>query len=494
MSMNLSAGVYPREVDQSYRVATTATSIGAIVISSNKGPANKVTLVTTNKEFISIFGKPTATTPSKHCALAFLEHGNQLKVVRAIVDAVAAKVDIMDGEGVAVKTYTVSAANPGSWGNSLTVSFTAPGTDGTFTVTVKNSGVQVEKFVVSRTVNSLDGYGRTLYIEDVINNQSQYITVEDNTANTNPHVAVTDTPLTAGADDTTALTDSQINTAWDLFAVKEEVEVSILINAGWATSAVQTKMANLAENRADCIAVLDIPPNKTAVSDMVDYVNDGSQLEVDSSYAAIYAPWLLIYDQYNDKQIYIPPSGHVAGIYAETDADAETWYAPAGVRRGRLNILGVQKAFSEGDRDSLYTGRINPIQVFPGEGIQVYGQKTLQSAASALDRVNVRRLMISIEKSVARALRPYVFEFNDNFTRSDVTAILNNYLGDIQSRRGTTGFAVVCDESNNTPTVIDNNQMIVDIYVKPSRAAEFIQVNAIITPTGTTITSSPTNQ
>lgn len=492
--MNLSPGVYPREVDQSYRVPATATSIGAIVIASEKGPVNEVTTVTNNKEFISIFGKPTPTTPAKHCALAFLEHGTRLKVVRATVDAAVSSVDIMDAQGVPAKVYTVSSANPGSWGNSLTVSFSAVGTNSQFTVTVKLSGTQVEKFTVSRTLTALDGYGKTLYIEDVINNQSQYIRVSDDTSNTNAHAEVTDSPLTGGSDDTTVLTDSQINTAWDLFSVKEEEEVSILINAGWTSNAVQTKMATVAENRKDCIAVLDMPSDKTVVTDMVDYVNDGSQLAVNSSYAAMYAPWLYIYDQYNDKRLYIPPSGHVAGVYAETDRDTETWYAPAGVRRGRLNILGVKKVFSEGDRDSLYEGRINPIQSFPGEGIQVYGQKTLQSVPSALDRVNVRRLLISIEKSVAQSLRSYLFEFNDSFVRSDIRAMLNNYLADIQARRGLTGFAVVVDESNNTPTVIDNNQLICDLYLRPNRTAEYIQVNAIVTPTGVSLSSGPANQ
>jgi phage tail sheath protein FI len=373
------------------------------------------------------------------------------------------------------------------------------GTGATVDVTVSNkfnmdvllSGSVVESYEdLSRNPLSKDGFGKSQYIEDVIPLNSEYIAVTDDLTNdwTSTTVApVTASALTTGSDDTAAPTDAQINTAWDLFQVKEEVEVSLLINAGWATKTVQNKMIALAEARSDCMAILDFPSNITTVSGMVNYRK--ATLNADTSFAAMYAGYVYIYDQYNDKYLYVPPSGYVGGVYAATAQQTEVWYAPAGVRRGVLNVLGVETVFTEGERDTLYTAGINPIQNFTGEGVQVYGQKTLQSFGSATDRVNVRLLLIQIEKSVAKALRPFVFEFNDVFTRENISSIMNSYMEDIKVRRGVYDYKVVCDDTNNTAQVIDTNKLIVDLYVKPTRVAEFVQLNVVVTSSGVTFTS-----
>jgi hypothetical protein len=485
MTYPISPGVYPREIDQSFIAPAVANSIGAIVIHSDKGPTDAPQLITNNKQFLDTYGSLQPDEPSMYAALAFLERGKRLYVLRVINNATVATKAIVDA--LAATVFTINAANAGAWGNNIKVSVTVPGADGSFIVTVKDGTTTVETFSVSRSTTKKDGFGRSMYIEDVINNQSSYIRVDDTTA-VGPHVAVTDVALTGGADDTIAPTDAQVNTGWDMFAVKEDIEISLLINGGWDTTTVQTKMITLAETRKDCFAILDVPDTETTVANMVTYVS--TTLNQNSSFAAIYAGWPYIYDQYNDKYLYVPPSGYVAAVYANTADVSEVWYAPAGVRRGVLRVLGVSKVFSEGERDTLYSARINPIQNFVGEGIQVYGQKTLQSSASALDRVNVRMLMIDLEKAISRSLRPFVFEFNDQFTRENITSVISTYMDNIKSRRGVYDYLCVCDDTNNTAAVIDQNKLIVDLYVKPVRVAEFIQLNAIITASGVNFTNS----
>lgn len=488
MSFEISPGVYGRETDKSFTVPAAANSIGGIVVHSNKGPTGKLNLVTSNKEFVDTYGEPTPNDPSMYAALSFLETGTRLYVARAINDAVAGTLPVNDD--LTVLAFTVNAINEGVWGNSLTIT-TSASVANVFTLTVKLSGVVVETFSVTRNPLMKDGFGKSMYIEDVIDANSTYISVVDNVANdwTLSDVAViADSALTTGADDTVAPTDSMVNVEWDRFAVVEEVEVSLLINAGWATTSVHTKMINVCEARKDCFAILDFASADDTVGEMVTYV--GTTLNPNTSYAAIYAGYLYIYDQYNDKYLHIPPSGYVAGVYANTAQTSEVWYAPAGSRRGVLNVIGVQTVWSEGDRDTLYSAKINPIQNFAGEGIQVYGQKTLQTAASALDRVNVRMLLISIQKSMNKALRPFVFEFNDTFTRENITSITNSYLEDIKVRRGVYDYLTVCDETNNTAIVIDQNKLLVDLYVKPTRVAEFVRLNVVITSTGASFTSS----
>lgn len=486
MTYPISAGVYPREVDQSFVVPSVANSIGGIVVHSTKGSATELTLITNQKQFLDNFGPLQPDEPSMYSALAFLEKGKNLKVIRVNNDATKSSLVVQD-TGNTITIFTLYSANEGVWGNSLSVDVTVEDGNKDFIITVYDSSVKVEEWTVNRSTTSKDGFGKSMYIEDVVNTYSDYITVTDTTEVT-VHDAEAATSLSGGADDTVAPTDGMVNTAWDFFTVKEDVEVSLLINAGWDTNVVQTYMIGICEARKDCFAILDVPDTQVTVANMVTYVS--TTLNANTSFAGIYAGWPKIYDQYNDKKLNVPPSGYVAGVYANTAEVSEVWYAPAGVRRGIINVIGVSNVFTEGERDTLYTAKINPIQNFTGEGIQVYGQKTLQTAASALDRVNVRLLMITIEKALARALRPFVFEFNDSYTRENITSIIDSYMGDIKSRRGVYDFLTVCDETNNTAVVIDANKLLVDLYVKPVRVAEFVRLSAIISATGATFTAS----
>jgi hypothetical protein len=287
-------------------------------------------------------------------------------------------------------------------------------------------------------------------------------------------------------------------TGWGLFSNPSNVDIRILINAGYpqTDTIIQSYMANtVAGLRKDCIAILDMPSSQTAsTTSMINYVQN--TLNVNSTYAAMYAPMVKDYDSYNDSLVYLPGSGYVASQFAYNDYVADVWYAPAGLNRGVLNVLGVcnqtgtRVVFAQGDRDALYAASINPLQVFPGSGNVIWGQKTLTPQPSALDRVNVRRLLIIIEKVLSISLRSFVFEPNNNFTRFRITAMIESFLdtlsaaGAFQTELGDKGYLVVCNNTNNPPAIIDENELIVNVYVKPSRAAEFIQLNVIVTATG----------
>lgn len=487
MTFAVSPGVYIREIDKSIVVKGASEVVGGIVIDAPKGLSKQVVDISNTKQFIEMFGEPTPDRPSMYSALAFLEKGALLKVIRAVSSSavVASCVDIKDGSGTLA--FTVYALSEGEWGNSLTVQVTdSDNTTKHFKLTVRNdSGEILEVFDVSKKVLDKDGFGRSMYLEDVINNRSRYIRVVDNTAADVPVNSPSQFSLNGGSDGA-ALTSAEFIAGWDLLSVPESHDVTVLIQGGVDDTSVQNRMIAIAESRKDCVAILDVPysavSSSTPVTDMVNFSK--VTLNANSTYAALYGPYVKVYDQYNDKMLELPPSGYVAGVFAETARVAEGWSAPAGLRRGKLNVLGVTTIFTEGDRDLLYKARVNPIQSFAGEGVQVFGQKTLSAIPSALDRINVRMLMIIISKAICKTMRGFLFEANDKYTRDNVQAIINNYMETVKRRRGVVDFRVVCDETNNTAQEIDNNELIVDVYVKPTRSVEFIRINGVILATG----------
>jgi phage tail sheath protein FI len=207
------------------------------------------------------------------------------------------------------------------------------------------------------------------------------------------------------------------------------------------------------------------------------------QAAINSSYGALYFPWLKIFDQFNGTEIFIPPSGHAASVFARTEDLAEIWFAPAGLNRGRLiTALDTEVDLTQGERDLLYgfNNAVNPIVNFPQDGITVFGQRTLQRRDSALDRVNVRMLLIFIKKNAVTLLRNFIFEPNDVTTRVQVDAVMDTFMSDILGRRGVTAYNVIVDETNNTPERIDRNELHVSIFLKPTRAIEFVVLNLVI--------------
>ena len=203
------------------------------------------------------------------------------------------------------------------------------------------------------------------------------------------------------------------------------------------------------------------------------------------SYAVVDSTPVYVYNKYADNYVYIPAAGHIAGLWAATDASNDPWFSPAGFNRG--NLRGVIKlAFNpnQSSRDSLYKANVNPLVTFPGQGTILFGDKTAQPKASAFDRINVRRLFITLEKAISTAAKFSLFELNDEFTRAQFRNLVEPFLRDVKGRRGVTDFLVVCDETNNTGQVIDTNRFVADIFIKPARSINFITLNFVATRTG----------
>lgn len=239
---------------------------------------------------------------------------------------------------------------------------------------------------------------------------------------------------------------------------------------------------NLCDERQDTFLVMDACGLNDSAADAIDAVAG-----VDSNYAATYFPWVKIADSQRNKNVWVPPSVVLAGVIAFNDRVAASWYAPAGLNRGGLtDVVDVKKRLTHSDRDALYEGRVNPIAIFPGQGPSVWGQKTLQQKASALDRVNVRRLLIELKKFFASTAKYIVFEPNTNQTRQQFLAIVNPYMDSVQRKSGVYAYKVVMDQTNNTPDVIDRNTLVGAVYIQPTRAAEFIELTFNILPTGAT--------
>lgn len=295
--------------------------------------------------------------------------------------------------------------------------------------------------------------------------------------------------LTAGTDDN-APTSGEIMTAFGLLEDAETVDVNLLFvtpgDNGGDDITIANYLLGVATARKDCLAFISPPVEDTVgtTQPAVDVKAFADQL-TSTSYGVIDSTALKVYDKYNDVYRWIPAAGHMAGLCANTDSIADAWFSPAGFTRGQL--LGVTKiAFNpkQADRDTLYKARVNPITSFPGQGIVLYGDKTAQSKPSAFDRINVRRLFIVLEKAVATAAKYQLFEFNDDFTRAMFRNMVEPFLRDVKGRRGLTDFAVVCDGTNNTGEIIDTNQFVADIYIKPARSINFITLNFIATRTG----------
>ena len=271
--------------------------------------------------------------------------------------------------------------------------------------------------------------------------------------------------------------------AIDAISNPDEFDINMIALPGVINrlhSSVSTYAKDMCEDRLDCFYVMDAG----GYSDSIDVVKN-SLTSFDSNYVATYHPWVKILDTDKNKPVWVPPSVVLPGVIAFNDAVGAEWYAPAGLNRGGLpNVIEVKTRLTHDERDSLYEGRINPIATFPGQGATVFGQKTLQARPSALDRINVRRLLIAVKKYIASSTRYLVFEQNTAATRNRFLSIVNPYLESIQQRNGLYAFKVVMDDSNNTPDVIDRNIMVGEIYLQPTKTAEFIVLDFNILPTG----------
>jgi hypothetical protein len=273
----------------------------------------------------------------------------------------------------------------------------------------------------------------------------------------------------------------------DLLANQDDYKFNVLFTPGLIndfathTNKISAIVANT-QDRGDNIYVVDLVGYGSSATSAITEAN-----EFDTSYAATYWPWCQIGDPTTGKNVWIPASTMIAGVYAYNDKVAEPWFAPAGINRGGLSrVIRAEQKLPQSTRDSLYLNKVNPIATFPGTGVVVYGQKTLQSAASALDRVNVRRLLIQLKSYISQVALNLVFEQNTAATRNQFLSQVNPYLETVQQRQGLYAFRVIMDDTNNTPDVIDRNELIGQIYLQPTKTAEFIYLDFNITPTGAT--------
>lgn len=531
-----SAGVYTNEIDLSQRVSAVSSSIGAVVGAARKGPVGERTLITDTTELIETFGEPDARNYQfmVYSADAFIRRSSQLFVTRLVngaltagayltVDDPSSTTPILsltnfdDGsnnpQGVDdpmrnlafnpgdadldSNMLYICAHNPGEWNNKISVRVSPSNPKGMpvgeghdprhfilevyYNYTGPNNQ-PVEKFVVSRRIGEVDGNGSAMYVEDVVNNNSKYIKVRNNTMCPEYPVVNQVFEFLGGGTDGDRVTHDQVAEAWGLYDDPEEVDVNILINAGYATPLVHRAMVALAEHRQDAVAVLDVPDADFEVANSVKYRRN--DLNVNSSYGALYGPWVEIRDTFNNKKMFIPPSGLIAGAYAGTDQDRALWFAPAGLNRGGLKILGVRKKYNQGSRDALDRAQINAIRFLPGRGYVVWGQETLQAHASALSNVNVRRLINFIKKSISTAANVGVFDPNDSFLRLKLQSIAEGFLTPIKNGRGLYDFDVICDERNNKADSIAAGTLVIDVYADPVIPAKRIHLTAHVQPTG----------
>lgn len=371
------------------------------------------------------------------------------------------------------------------------------------------TGTVLEKYDnLSIIPGAVGSDGTSIYYKTKINNSSRYIVA----AGTNNITGITGGFTSAAS--TVSFTDSggvwktgglfvadlnggtgefnkgtlynSLTGGYSLFADADTSDVSLLM-AGPASASESQVVADIAKGRKDCVAFVSsvnsdpttAPDAKiTACKSMRDSIGNNNYAFIDSGYK-------YQYDPYNDTYRWVPLNGDIAGLCARTDYTNDPWYSPAGFNRGQVRGV-VKLAFNptQTQRDIIYPYGINPVVTFPGEGTCLFGDRTAQTKSSAFDRINVRRLFIVLEKAIATAAQYSLFEFNDAFTRAQFRSLVEPFLRDVQARRGITDFKVVCNESNNTPAVIDGNRFVADIYIKPNRSINYIQLNFIATRTG----------
>jgi phage tail sheath protein FI len=416
------------------------------------------------------------------------------------------------------------AASPGTWINDYRVSlslFTQGVGDasGRYQITISNRQGQVLESIsdvsfdkrsaryVANLINpgsSLGGSAgnaflnweeRPAFLENDVNNVVSTFEVRSPSqfANRNFVGAANGIPLDpAYSSELDAAVIGNPATVTGLYAFQnpESYDSNLILTPGFSTGAVIGTALQVCEGRGDAIYLVD-PPFGLRPSQIIDWHNgmlsSGLNNAINSSYGALYWSWVRIFDQFNNTEIWVPPSGHAAAIYSRTARETEQWFAPAGINRGRvLTALDVEYAPSQGERDLLYGSgnAVNPLVKFPRDGIVIWGQRTLQRSASALDRVNVRMLLGFVKKNLTQLLRSFIFEPNDRVLWRQVQTAIEPFLADIQSRRGITGFRVVVDESNNTPERIDRNELWVTVFIRPTRSVEFIALNLVVLRTG----------
>jgi len=391
--------------------------------------------------------------------------------------------------------FLLYGVNPGLWNNDISIEIynyrSSPDTvkePEAFIIAVYYKDILQESHTCSMIDGTKDGYGNNIYIEDKLLESSYIRAIDAGSGLLYPKEQTIILDFAKG-DDGSTVTDANMITALDLFDNTNNSTITLVLDGGWTTKSYQRAIDALCQSREDCVGLLssryvDEATANTYVTSIVNYRKN--ILNLNSSWSAMYSPHVSIYDKFNDRELYVSPDGYAGSVISRTFANYELWYPAAGFRRGLLNVLDVKRRWSKGEMDELYDNQINPIRFAPGKGILVWGQKTLSARPTSLDRLNVRLLLVYIQPAIASLLDDFIFEFNDVITRNQIKIIIDQYMENIKARRGVYAFQTVCDESNNTPAVIDANEMEVWLYIQPTKSAEIIRFKTIITSTGAT--------
>ncbi len=516
-----SPAIVVKEVDLTGGVPNVQSTTGAFAGAFRWGPIEQPVKVGDEATLSENFGAPSDSFAVDYLSAAyFLKYSNSLHVCRASGDS-AKNASTTEGKAKLIKTRddwdngthadsdVMWAKWAGEFGNSLQVVWTdatnwptwvqsykdqfddAPSGEEHHVLVLDQDGVitgsagsVLERFpYVSATPTATNADGSSNYMKTIIDRSSEYIWLHKALDSTGSH------SLQGGADAAPANAD-YLN-AFDQFEDKDTIQLDFLIAPGKVSSVDQDTLVDdlvaiAQEKRKDCVVVTS--PSKTSVVGNTDPVS-ATVTEAGgytySSYLVIDNNHLKVYDKYNDKFIFIPAASSTAGIMAASDNNTAPWFSPAGSRRGAyLGVTSLAYTPTKTQRDTLYKAGINPIANLPGQGILLYGDKTHMNRPSAFDRINVRRLFNVLERAIALAARNTLFELNDEFTRAEFVNIVEPFLREVKGRRGITDFRVVCDETNNTPTVVDRNEFIANIFIKPARSINYITLNFVAVRSG----------
>jgi hypothetical protein len=476
--MTNKVGVFNSIVDRTFTGESDGVVSCGIVITGRRG-SQGVRTINSLRQFIDEYGTPRKTDISMLAAIRYLRRARFLNVVRVVNDAVAASFTITD-------EATFTAKNAGAWGNDIDIDFVtiADAPAGVFGVSVKFKDSQVEFHEVSLNPEQKNGFGRNIFIENVLNLRSNYVDVAVDEAFTGAAFTPLTITLAAGADDTSAPTPVQISDGWELFKNKEDVDTRFLINAGLVDPIIQAKMSEVAAYRGDCLPIFDLPLSESYdTSDMILYRDD--DLALDTHFGSIYGGWLKVQDQFNDAEVWIPPSADVAANWTTVIGNGEYWLAAMGIETGVIpDVIDVSLRMDDTQRTEIYAKGINPVTKIGSNVAVMMGQKTLQRLASGMDRMNVVNNVLWMSNRLETILMRFVGRPNTKFQRDNANYACTSFLEGVKRKEGVYDFAVDTSDSLNTPEVIDNQEFFVDVYVQPTRIMEAINLRLIVTPTG----------
>jgi phage tail sheath protein FI len=481
-----------------------ARSVGSASKNAKSNAAATAILIKNDEVYTATYSDGSGSAVGEWAAKYPGALGNSLKV--SIADA-----------NVWAQTWAYASSFDGAPSTSTYVSNLGGSNDEMHVIVIDEDGLWtgtantvLERFsYVSKALDGKRPDGTSAYYKDVINQQSKYIWWMGHNANVNATSATvagfgtavaglayanlyanatsypTTVSLAGGVDSSPVAGNVQSTLA--LFVNDEKYDISLMPMGSATAVTVNYAISSIAEVRKD-IVVFASPTQANVVNNAGNETTDITTFRnslTNSSYAFLDSGWKYQYDRYNDKYRWVPLNGDTAGLAARTDFVADPWFSPAGFNRGQIkNVVKLSYSPSKTDRDTLYKIGVNPVASFPGNGVALFGDKTLLGKPSAFDRINVRRLFIVLEKAIATAAKYQLFEFNDGFTRAQFKNLVEPFLRDVKGRRGVTDYKVVCDDSNNTGEVIDRNEFVADIYIKPARAINFIQLNFVATRTG----------